>query len=154
MKPEKICDKSMTFQDCELAILRLAVDKAEEKMGKRVVQSDDIKKIIVILENFIKKKSLIAYGGTAINNILPKEDQFYNKEVEVPDYDCFTMNGLNDAIELADLYYKRTNEYIELWGYDEWEKMFISPNYDYNYFDNLDEIYNIEHDENYSDVNE
>jgi hypothetical protein len=106
MKPEKICDKSMTFQDCELAILRLAIDKAEEKMGKRVVQSDDIKKIIVILENFIKKKSLIAYGGTAINNILPKEDQFYNKEVEVPDYDCFTMNGLNDAIELADLYYK------------------------------------------------
>jgi hypothetical protein len=106
MKPEKICDKSMTFQDCELAILRLAVDKAEEKMGKRVVQSDDIKKIIVILENFIKKKNLIAYGGTAINNILPKEDQFYNKEVEVPDYDCFTMDGLNDAIELADLYYK------------------------------------------------
>lgn len=106
MKPENICDKSMTFQDCELAILRLAVDKAEEKMGKRVVQSDDIKKIIVILENFIKKKNLIAYGGTAINNILPKEDQFYNKEVEVPDYDCFTMNGLDDAIELADLYYK------------------------------------------------
>jgi hypothetical protein len=106
MKPEKICDKSMNFQECELAILRLAVDKAEEKMGKRVVQSDDIKKIIVILENFIKKKNLIAYGGTAINNILPKEDQFYNKEVEVPDYDCFTMDGLNDAIELADLYYK------------------------------------------------
>ena len=106
MKPEKICDKSMTFQECELAILRLAVDKAEEKMGKRVVQSDDIKKIIVILENFIKKKNLIAYGGTAINNILPKEDQFYNKEVELPDYDCFTMDGLNDAIELADLYYK------------------------------------------------
>ena len=95
MKPEKICDKSMTFQECELAILRLAVDKAEEKMGKRVVQSDDIKKIIVILENFIKKKNLIAYGGTAINNILPKEDQFYNKEVELPDYDCFTMDGLN-----------------------------------------------------------
>ena len=106
MKPEKICDKSMTFQDCELAILRLAVDKAEEKMGKRVVQSDDIKKIIIILENFIKRKNLIAYGGTAINNILPKEDQFYNKEMEVPDYDCFTMNGLNDAVELADLYFK------------------------------------------------
>jgi hypothetical protein len=106
MRPEKVCNKSMTFQDCELAILRIAIDKAEEKMGKRVVQSDDIKKIIIILENFIKRKNLIAYGGTAINNILPKEDQFYNKEVEVPDYDCFTMNGLNDAVELADLYFK------------------------------------------------
>ena len=50
MKPEKTCDKSMNFQECELAILRLAVDKAEEKMGKRVVQSDDIKKIRVLKE--------------------------------------------------------------------------------------------------------
>ena len=102
----KACNKSMTFQDCELAILRLAVDKAEEKMGKRVVQSDDIKKIIVILENFIKKKNLIAYGGTAINNILPKEDQFYNKEVEIPDYDFFSNNALEDSKELANIYFK------------------------------------------------
>ena len=39
MKPEKICDKSMTFQDCELAILRLAVDKAEEKMVASLINS-------------------------------------------------------------------------------------------------------------------
>ena len=83
----KICDKSMTFQECELAILRLAVDKAEEKIGRRVVSSDDIIKMIKIVENFIKQKNLICYGGTAINNILPKEDQFYDKDVEIPDYD-------------------------------------------------------------------
>ena len=59
MKPEKICDKSMTFQECELAILRLAVDKAEEKMGKRVVQSDDIKKIIGPCNKIIKFKTTL-----------------------------------------------------------------------------------------------
>jgi hypothetical protein len=105
MKPNKEC-KDLTFSDCELAILRMAVDKAEEKIGKRVVNSEDIKKIIQIVENFIKRKNLICYGGTAINNILPSEDQFYNKEVEIPDYDFFTVNALHDAKELADIYYK------------------------------------------------
>jgi len=98
--------KGLTFQDCELAILRMAVDSAEEKMGKRIVNSDEIQNMIIIVENFIKLKNLICYGGTAINNILPEEDQFYNKDVEIPDYDFFTPDALNDAKELADLYYK------------------------------------------------
>ncbi len=105
MKEKNIC-KDLTFNDCELAILRMAVDKAEEKMGKRIVNSDDIKHIIQIVENFIKLKQLICYGGTAINNILPEEDQFYNKELEVPDYDFFSINALNDAKDLADMYFK------------------------------------------------
>jgi hypothetical protein len=102
----KILCKNLKFSDCELAILRMAVDKAEEKIGKRIVNSEDIKKIIKIVEDFIKRKNLIAYGGTAINNILPEEDQFYNKEIEIPDYDFFTVNALNDAKELADIYFK------------------------------------------------
>jgi hypothetical protein len=84
----------------------MAVDKAEEKMGKRVVNSEDIKNIIKIVEDFIKRKNLVCYGGTAINNILPSDDQFYNKDAEIPDYDFFTANALHDAKELADVYYK------------------------------------------------
>jgi hypothetical protein len=106
MKSKNVC-KDLTFEDCELAILRMAVDKAEEKIAKRVVNSDDIKNIIKIVEDFIKQKNLICYGGTAINNILPIEDQFYNKDLEVPDYDFFTINALDDAKELADIYYKK-----------------------------------------------
>jgi hypothetical protein len=85
----------------------MAVDKAEEKIARRVVQSDEIKRIIKIVEDFIKRKALICYGGTAINNILPSDDQFYNKEVEIPDYDFFAVNALADAKELADVYYKQ-----------------------------------------------
>ena len=104
--PTKNICKGLSFKDCELAILRMAVDNAEEKLAKRIVNSDEIKKMIVIVENFIKIKNLICYGGTAINNILPLEDQFYNKDIEIPDYDFFTPDALNDAKELADLYYK------------------------------------------------
>lgn len=105
--------KNLSFQDCELTILRMAVDKAEEKIGKQIVNSDDVKKIITIVENFIKTKNLICYGGTAINNILPIEDQFYNKDVEVPDYDFFTPNALEDAKELANIYYEHGYTEVE-----------------------------------------
>ena len=105
MKNENIC-KGVTFEDCELTILRMAVDKADEKIGKRTANSPEIKKIIEIVENFLKRKGLICYGGTAINNILPDADKFYNKDVEIPDYDFFSFNALEDAKELADIYYR------------------------------------------------
>jgi hypothetical protein len=105
-KEKKIC-KDLSFADCELSILRMAVDQAEEKMGKRVVNSEDVQKIIDIVEEFIKHKKLICYGGTAINNILPEEDRFYNKDIEIPDYDFFSQNALEDAKELANIYYKK-----------------------------------------------
>ena len=101
----EFCDDSMTFEECELAILRHAVDESEEHQGKKIANSEEVKKIIKILENFLIDKKCICYGGTAINNILPKYAQFYNKDVEIPDYDFFTPNALADAKELADIYY-------------------------------------------------
>ena len=105
-KYKKVC-KDLSFADCELAILRMAVDEAETKIARRVVNSDEVQKIIDIVEEFIRHKKLICYGGTAINNILPEEERFYNKDIEIPDYDFFSQNALNDAKELTDIYYKK-----------------------------------------------
>ena len=102
-----------TFQDRELEILRDAVDKATEKVGRRIVLSPEIQNIIKIVEDFLKKKKCICYGGTAINNILPTQDKFYNKNIELPDYDFFSSHALEDAKELADLYYKNGYEEVE-----------------------------------------
>jgi len=103
---QNVCDEKMSFEECELAILRVAMDKAEEKQGRKVVNSPEIRKIIGILEKFIRKKKLVVYGGTAVNNILPKKDQFYNKDIALSDYDFFSVNALDDAKELADIYVK------------------------------------------------
>ena len=53
---------------------------------------------------------------------------------------------------LAKLHEKRTQEYIDMWGYDEYEKMFIFKNFEYGYFDRLDEEEyeeDLENNENY-----
>jgi hypothetical protein len=99
-----LCNNKMSFEECELAILRQAVDESESIRAKKTVMNDDVQKIIKILETFLERKPLICYGGTAINNILPKQDQFYNREIEIPDYDFYSKNALNDAIELSNIY--------------------------------------------------
>lgn len=51
---------------------------------------------------------------------------------------------INPTCVLNSLVYmhnKRKIEYIEFWGEEEYNKMFISPNYDYHYFDKLDQKY-------------
>jgi len=101
------CKANLTYEDKELAILRDAVDAAQEKAGKKIVQNPNVKKIIYIVETFLKKNRLCCYGGTAINNILPTQDQFYNKDLEIPDYDFFSPNALDDAKRLADIYAKQ-----------------------------------------------
>lgn len=97
----------------ELEILRRAVELAEEKVGKMQVDSPQVKKIVEIVENYLRKKRCVCYGGTAINNLLPSEDQFYNKDIELPDYDFFSPNALDDAKELADIYYSQGYKDVE-----------------------------------------
>ena len=103
MVKKDLC-KGLTFQDCELAILRSAVDVADKIKGKTKMNSPEIRKIIKIVENFIRRKSLICYSSTAINNILPKDEQFYDKELEIPDYDSFFSTPLGRC--------KRISKYI------------------------------------------
>ena len=98
------------LEELELKILRNAVDLAEERQKKRAVKGPEIEHIISIVEEFLRRKKLICYGGTAINNILPEQDQFYNKDLEIPDYDFFSPNALDDAKELADIYAKEFDD--------------------------------------------
>jgi hypothetical protein len=110
---KEICNKKMSFNECELAILRAAVDKAEARQGRKVANSPEIKRIIGIVENFLRKTGRVCYGGTAINNILPKYDQFYNKDIEIPDYDFYSPNALNDAKQLVDIYVSNGFQEVE-----------------------------------------
>ena len=82
----------MTFEECEMAVLRSSIDKIDKKKGEEMIGNPQVVKIINIVEKFIRKHKLVCYGGTAINNILPEEDQFYNKNIELPDYDFFRQH--------------------------------------------------------------
>ena len=104
---------NIEFREKELDILRNAVDNAEKYQKERMVNSPIIKNIIKIVEKFLQDNKLMCYGGTAINNILPEHEHFYNKATEIPDYDFFSVNAVSDAKKLVDIYVKSGFEEVE-----------------------------------------
>lgn len=94
------------YENRELELLKNAINIEAKKRGERIAQNPVMKEIISVLEKFIHDKHLVCYGGTAINNILPPVDQFYNRNLEIPDYDFFSPNAMNDAKALADIYFR------------------------------------------------
>ena len=101
------CKQNMTFDECELAIVRAAVDELEHaQLANKTTNGPEIARIMEIVEEFIRKNRVILYGGAAINGILPKHAQFYDyKAGDIPDYDFFSPTAMKDAIALTDIYY-------------------------------------------------
>jgi len=112
-----------------------AIQKEEDQVIEQVIEQ--------VVENTIKpgwveikrdinnpRKLIYTYGA-----VVSEEDTIETS------YD----KSHNSVFEgLVNLHKRRTQEYIDMWGYDAWEKMFRSPNYDYEYFDKLDAEYEME----------
>jgi len=64
-----------------------AVEIAKEIIEKKAAGDPSIKQMMSIVHKFIQKQPVICYGGTAINNILPKEKQYYNTDINIANYD-------------------------------------------------------------------
>ena len=93
--------------------LEKSIQKNEEVQKKIQKKKHINDKILNTVKQFIVDKKLVCYGGTAINDILPKEEQFYNYETDIPDYDFFSPNAINDAKELCNIFSKQNVHSIE-----------------------------------------
>ena len=102
-----------TADELEQALVKQAVETIEAKLGAKKTSDPKMKDMIAIVERFIKKQDLVCYGGTAINNILPEEAQFYDKKTEIPDYDFYSPNALEHAKHLADEFYENGYSDVE-----------------------------------------
>ena len=105
--------KKLSIEDMEKVILNTHLNSLELDTQRDIVGSVEIKKMLHIVEDFIKRKHLVCYGGFAINELLPENDKIYNKELHLPDYDFFSPNALNHTKELADLFVKKGYTNVE-----------------------------------------
>lgn len=83
--------------------LESIVSKLELQNDKTAAANPITKKSLSIVKDFLKTHRVLCYGGTAINNLLPPEDRFYDPETTVPDYDFYSKNPQEDAMVLANL---------------------------------------------------
>ena len=103
--------------------------------------------------NFLEKlTAVIIEKETDITNleeyILPgwlvmKRDKDTNKIIKkygkMTTFEKTNLSNYEIIEKLVVLHDKRREDYINTWGQDEYEKMFRFPNYDYDYFERLDE---------------
>lgn len=79
-----------------------AAKKAQEVIDKEAAGDPKLKETLKIVRRFIETHPVICYGGTAINNLLPKKDQFYDPKIDIPDYDFFSKTPQIHSAKIAD----------------------------------------------------
>lgn len=148
----------------EEAQKNLAEDNFPDLSNKVITNNNSQKNIISYSEKAAKTPENIANPIVIENNVKPgwleikrivtKDQKF---QLIYTYGDCVDEEKIskksNDKSDyqvleaLVNLHKKRTKEYIDMYGYDTWEKMFRFPNYDYEYFDKLDAEYEMEEEE-------
>ena len=80
----------------QLDIIKQASELAQAKVDYASAHDDNIIRAIDIVEEFLRKKHRLCYGGQAINAHLPAKYKFYDPEFSIPDYDFFTPSQDSD----------------------------------------------------------
>jgi hypothetical protein len=81
--------------------LHRAIDKATERGEYEIAHDEQLLKALSVVEDFIKRKKRVCYGGTAMNALLPANKKFYNPDRDLPDYDFYTPDAHEDVDELV-----------------------------------------------------
>ena len=85
----------------QIDIIKRASELAQSKINYASAHDDNIIHAIDVVENFLRKKHRLCYGGQAINAHLPAKYKFYDPEFSIPDYDFFTPNHESDIATLV-----------------------------------------------------
>jgi hypothetical protein len=114
-------DESITF-------IEAMKTKKKQIRSEKITTDDDVPTGCVCIKyDEISKKPLWVYGKNTTSIANEKSPLEENEEPRV----VFQR--------LVDLHQGRKYNHISKWGIDEYEKMFLYQNYDYDYFDNLDD---------------
>lgn len=87
-----------TIKLIELA--RAAAAEAAEFQERFAAEDLESRKIVDIMERFLRVQGRVVYGGAAINAHLSAERKFYDPRVNLPDYDFMTPDPLQDCADL------------------------------------------------------
>ena len=87
------------FQEV-FAVLGRATEEAADLRDESLVRDPALRKALGIVEDFLRKRKRICYGGMAINAHLPQGKKFYDFSKVLPDYDFFTPEPEKDVKEL------------------------------------------------------
>jgi hypothetical protein len=83
-----------------VAVAKAAAAEAADNQERFAAEDTEARKIVDIMERFLRKKARVIYGGAAINAHLPADKKFYDPSLYLPDYDFLTPDPLQDCADL------------------------------------------------------
>ena len=83
-----------------IALAKAAAAEAADFQERFAAEDTEARKIVDIMERFLRVKGRVVYGGAAINAHMPKEHKFYDPALNLPDYDFMTPDPLQDCADL------------------------------------------------------
>jgi hypothetical protein len=83
-----------------VALARAAAAEAADYQDRFAAEDTEARKIVDIMERFLRVKGRVVYGGAAINAHLPADKKFYDPNLYLPDYDFMTPDPLQDCADL------------------------------------------------------
>lgn len=83
-----------------VALAHAAAAEAADYQERFAAEDIESRKIVDIMEYFLRAKGRIVYGGAAINAHMPPDKKFYDPLLNLPDYDFMTPDPLQDCADL------------------------------------------------------
>jgi hypothetical protein len=83
-----------------VALAHAAAAEAANYQERFAAEDTEARKIVDIMENFLRIRGRIVYGGAAINAHMSPENRFYDPALYLPDYDFMTPDPLQDCADL------------------------------------------------------
>jgi hypothetical protein len=104
----------MTAKIKELvALVKAAAAEAADFQERFAAEDTEARKIVDIMERFLRIKGRVVYGGAAINAHLSPATKFYDPKLYLPDYDFMTPDPLQDCADLMSVFYNEGFREVE-----------------------------------------
>jgi hypothetical protein len=81
-------------------LARAAAAEAANYQERFAAADTEARKIVDIMERYLRVTGRVVYGGAAINAHLPADKKFYDPTLYLPDYDFMTPDPLQDCADL------------------------------------------------------
>ena len=83
-----------------VALAKAAAAEAANYQDRFAATDTEARRIVDIMERFLRMQGRVVYGGAAINAHLPPSKKFYDPTLYLPDYDFMTPDPLQDCADL------------------------------------------------------
>ena len=118
--------------------VNLLLQKKEEVSDIDENNKEQIKEGFIVLTKDKKTNKTIFKNSDGIIDLNKNNENPNIYDIEETELSSQEISYIMNTV--VEKYIKRKEKYIEMWGYDEYEKNYLFVNYDYAYFDKLDAI--------------